>query len=228
MFKYSNHIFGALGVTLLVACGGTSIEKPPGDKPGDKDGPEPNPTTFSSAAEVQEQRNFINGGFRLDETGPIAGVRNGAATYQGHWATGLTVNGEPDINAMFGDVRMVIDVGGGKYPVSGTITNFNTVNGNEGLEALDGSLAISGQIGGLDKEFEGTTFDGTLTGFFGGDSARSVEIDADVTGEMRNRSGFGNNGSTVTGRTTGDASFVTGGGGIDITTGQFRADRDNN
>lgn len=234
MIFQTKSIYGVLAACVLSACGGTTIQNPPvilpgidpGNTPGG--GASPLPTSFASAAEVQEDRDFINGGFNLDETAALAGVRNGNATYHGTWATGLAVGGQPEITSLIGDIRMEIDVGGGTYPVSGAITNLNTVDGNTGLEQLTGSLTIDGEIGGFSKEFSETGFDGTVTGFFGGDAARSVTIDATVTGEMRNRSGFGNNGSTVTGRTSGSAEFADGIGGIDITTGQFRADRNNN
>lgn len=214
-------IGGLCAIALLTACGGTSggmIDEPPVN--------DAQPTTFTSRAEVQSQRDFINAGFGLDETGPIAGVRNGTATYEGRWATGFIVDGEPEIDAIFGDVTMQIDVGGGSYAVDGTISDLNTVSGNQGLEALDGTLDIDGSIGGLSKDFNGTTFEGDVSGYFGGDNERTLTIDANVSGGMRNRNGFGNNGSTVTGRTSGTASFDDG-GGVDITTGQFRADRNN-
>lgn len=211
----------------LMACGGTTIGDDPiiDDPIIDEPIIQPDDPTVS-LNQVVAQRNFISDGFGLNETGPIAGVDNGLATYRGQWVSGLTVSGDDEIDGLIGDVNMSINVGGGSYEVGGRIEDLNTLDGNTPLESLEGTLTIDGSIGGFSKEFNsGSGFAGSVSGLFGGDAERTLTVDANMTGGMRDTSGFGNNGSVVVGNTTGTARFVDNQSFVDITTGTFRADR---
>lgn len=205
-------------IAAMAACGGAGIDP--------IEGPSGLPSTLGTEADVQADRDFINEGLGFRENDNFFGPRNGDAVYTGKWVTGMTVAAQPEVDALFGDVRMEIDIGGGNNPVTGQVTNLNTAEGNRGIEQLQGALNISGNIGGINRRFDsGASFEGDVSGFFGGDETTNVSIDADISGGWRDSVIGGDPGNVVAGRTTGTASADAGFGDVDITNGQFRADR---
>lgn len=207
------------GIVALSACGGAGTD--PITDPDEVFG---NPSNVGSATSVQDARDYVSDGFQFAENDNLLGPRNGNATYRGTWITGLIIEAQPEVDALIGEVDMKIDIGGGNNPVTGQITDLNTLDGNRGVELLDGTLDISGNIGGINRRFDsGASFEGDLTGFFGGTEELELTIDANVNGGWRD-SGR-EPGDLVVGTTTGSASGASALGNVDITNGTYRADR---
>jgi len=221
---------GLIAVLGLSACGGSSMSPTTGPGAGPGTGPGGNPAlepNVGDATEVQAIRDSINEGLGFRENDNLFGPRNGDAVYSGQWITGLEIENQPEVNALVGEVRMLVDIGGGRNPVSGEISNLNTLQNNRAIELLTGDLDISGNIGGINRRFDsGAEFLGTVSGYFGGDTLENLQIDADVSGGWRDSIVGGDPGNVIAGRTTGTANGTPGLGLVDITNGQFRADRD--
>ncbi|MEJ6397139.1 hypothetical protein [Yoonia sp. 208BN28-4] len=220
-------IFGA-SISLITACGGTTIDDDMGTEPPEQIRPTPPISTLGTPGQVQALRNEVSDGFGLARNSNFFGPKNGNVTYEGTWITGMTVEGSSDINTMIGDMTMRVDIGGDNNPVTGRVTGLNTANGNAGLESLNGALTISGNIDGTDRRFDAGTMTGNLSGYFGGDQRRTVSTTANISSTSGWRDSVaGARGDVIVGTTTGRVVETDNLANIDITTGAFRVDAQN-
>ncbi len=183
MYNYVKPISLISTLAVLAACGGGSTGGGVGGVGG---GPVITPTPIEptlSATQISADRADINS-IRGRRDSPLLSILPaGTATYNGHAAFAVNIDGYDDPNGMIGDMSLTAQLRGTGDSVSGTINNLHTHRNNNPIEKLTGSIAVNGSLSDETKDMDGL-LSGSIGGFFGGTEATQVDISGSIDGTM--------------------------------------------
>jgi len=182
MTNYVSMAVAGLMVAGLAACGGGSTGGGNGGGGGTiiEEPDEPTPPSIS-ASTVANARSFIGAVSARRDTPALSILPGGTATYTGEMTTGLTVNGEPSVNGLIGDVSMTAQLFGAGDQVTGRISNVHTLAGNTPVERLGGSLNINGTLQDGSKVMS-SRVTGQLSGVLGDGERGAIDVTGNMTG----------------------------------------------